>query len=347
MAARVDSAGSMVQRRASLPGDAAAGRSPGQPRPSASRPGQGGGPAGSVSPSGSPPAEAARPPEPAKGSAGEPSAPALGPPALPSVTDHAAWLERLRAQAALDPVSEHPELYSAQAKADLKARIAAQGADFRTSSAEREEFKQAFLAHVGRARLTHGNLNTPQKVYESYAADVEKIKRTHPEVAHIPTEDLVALRAWTSAHYEVVQDALDGDKVPPNPLGLSYAKAIISALNALPESFIYRGTVYTGEDQSPQWVRERHAVGATATDWRFFATAQTREGAWQGRNVEWETLSHQGKCIALFSHHEHEKEVLFPPGTRFQTTDIDAIGTVTRADGRTEPLFKIRQQQVL
>lgn len=231
------------------------------------------------------------------------------------------------AQAAADPAAEHPELYSAQAKANLKARIRTQGADFRTTSAERAEFKQAFITHVGRARLMHGELDTPQKVYASYAAEVEKVKQVHPDVAHIPTEDLVALKAWTSVHYEVVQDALEGDKVPANPLGPSYAKAIVSALNALPQSFAYQGTVYTGEDQLPQWVHERYEVGAESTNWRFFATAQTREGAWQGRTVEWETQSLQGKCIALFSHHAHEQEVLFPPGTRFLTTGIDPTGT--------------------
>ncbi len=266
---------------------------------------------------------------------------------MPSIGD-SAWLERLRAaQAGPDPVAEHPELYSAQAKADLKDRITAQGADFRTTGQEREEFKQAFLAHVRVARLTHGDLNTPQKVYDSYVADIENIKQAHPEVAHIPTEDLIALRAWTSTHYEVVQDALEGDKVPPNPLGLSYAKAIISALNALPESSAYKGTVYTGEDQSPQWVHDHHAEGAVATNWRFFATAQTKEGAWQGRTAEWETMSANGKCIAMFSHHPQEKEVLFPPGTRFLTTSIDATGMVEKPGGSPQPLLKIQQQQML
>jgi hypothetical protein len=250
-------------------------------------------------------------------------------------------------------VAAHPALYSAQAKAALKARVLAQGADFRTTDQEREEFKQAFMAHVRDEDLIWdqdlkaNDVATPQKAYELSAARMEKIKGAHPEVAHIPTEDLVALHAWTDLHhYGVVQDALEGDEVPPNPLGLSYAKAIISALNALPECFACKGTVYTGEDQSPQWVHERHAEGTIATNWRFFATSQTREGAWQNKTVEWETTSASGKSIALFSHLPLEDEVLFPPGTRFLTTRVDATGTVATWVG-VKPLLKIRQAQVV
>ncbi|MFC7518903.1 hypothetical protein ACFQUU_28230 [Herbaspirillum sp. GCM10030257] len=60
----------------------------------------------------------------------------------------------------------------------------------------------------------------------------------------------------------------------------------------------------------------------TLTDWRFFATAKTEEGKWPGLNVNWETVSVNGKNIEIFSYMPEEHEVLFPPGTRYHVDEI-------------------------
>ncbi|WP_157604389.1 type III secretion system effector XopAI [Rhizobacter sp. Root1221] len=219
---------------------------------------------------------------------------------------------------------EYPHLYSEEAKTELKHKISQQGSDFRTTEEDRQEFKRAFLSHVKTSRLTTQYHRTPEAVYADYAEKINHIKSANPDIRHIPTEDLIALRSWTaSTHHPIVMNALEGDELPDNPLGLSYAKAIISALNALPDRFIHEGHVYTGDDQPLDRVLGRHKEGEKYTDWSFFATASSKENAWQNRSVEWETHSTSGKCIAEFSIHAHESEVLFPPGTQYLTNKIE------------------------
>lgn len=236
---------------------------------------------------------------------------------------------------------EYPHLYSEEAKAELKDKISQQGSDFRTTSEEQREFKRAFLSHVKTNRLTTQYHKTAEAVYTDYADKINQIKSANPDIRHIPTEDLIALRAWTaSTHYPIIMNALEGEELPDNPLGLSYTKSIISALNALPDRFIHEGSVYTGDNQPFDQVLGRHKEGGIHTDWSFFATANSKKNAWQNRSVEWETHSASGKYIAEFSIHAHESEVLFPPGTQYLTNKIEEKHSPRH-------FLKISQEQVV
>ncbi len=224
------------------------------------------------------------------------------------------------------PSFSHAELQTEKRK--VIQRIQSEGVHFRSTQEDRDQFRLAFLSQHD------GNIDD----WETNAWDLENMKYSSPELAHMAIEDMIALRAWTiTPDYQIVQDVLEADQTP-SVEGLAYAKCIVSALHSLPDSYTHQGTVFTGEDQSDQWVRQRFREGQTVTNMRFFATSETKEAAWQGKRVEWETSSHSGKRISKFSFIKEEQEVLFPPGTQFKVDRIE------RSSNR--PIIKIHQSEV-
>lgn len=218
-------------------------------------------------------------------------------------------------------------------KKQLMERIEAEGSRFRTTEEERTQFRAAYLSqHVVDAGGAEAS-------WDRHIRHLEGIKLADPELEGVEVEDLMALRAWTmTPDYMLVQDVLDGKKIP-TAQGLAYAKSIISGLHSLPQSYAHTNqTVFTGEDQLAKWVDKRYTVGETTTSWRFFASSETKEAAWSGKGVEWETQALNGKRISKFSLHRAEEEVLFPPGTRFQVNDI--------VKQSSRPFFKIYQSEV-
>lgn len=224
--------------------------------------------------------------------------------------------------------------FTEQSPANFRQHLAALGKNYRTSKAEQREFREAFVAHRYDNCFQDG-----EQDYADYAQHIASVVDRYPSLAHIPVADLVALRVWTSNDYGRVQDSLEaGQRTFPE--SVPFARAIVSALNALPEEFTHTGRVFTGEDQSLAWVNERYTEGASRTDWRFFATSETIEGAWQNRSVDIETISATGKRIGMFSTHPQENEVLFPPGTRFFVESVN----VEEQDGSTR--VKIVQHEM-
>nr|WP_284408354.1 type III secretion system effector XopAI [Acidovorax sp. SUPP2539] len=196
----------------------------------------------------------------------------------------------------------------------LMKRVLSEGSNFRSTREERAEFKAAYFAKYGREDAEY--------MWNETAQIMASVKAGDPALENVELDDLVALRMWTTGEYIDVQDVLESTHTP-KPIGLAQAKLLISALHSLPDSYTHTGaTVFTGETQDAQWVRARYSEGKVAVNQRFFATSETKEGAWQNMSVEWETQSLSGKRISAFSANPHEKEVLFPPGTRFRTDQI-------------------------
>ncbi|MCS4510955.1 type III secretion system effector XopAI [Xylophilus ampelinus] len=224
------------------------------------------------------------------------------------------------------PSFSHAELQAEKRR--VMERIQGEGVHFRSTQEDRDQFKLAYLSQ-------HDN---DIDEWETNAWDLDSLKYSSPELAHMPIEDMIALRAWTiTPDYQIVQDVLEAN-APCSVEGLAYAKCIVSALHSLPDSYSHQGTVFTGEDQSDQWVRQRYKQGDTVTNLRFFATSETKEAAWQGKRVEWETDSQSGKRISKFSFIKDEQEVLFPPGTQFK------IDRIERSSHR--PIIKIYQSEI-
>lgn len=135
------------------------------------------------------------------------------------------------------------------------------------------------------------------------------------------------------------RDLQDWEKVK---LVLPYIKAFISGYNSLPSQYDYKGIVYTGETHDENWVKARYEQGKDTTDWRFFATAKTSQGAWQNQTINWETEVVRGKLIEIFSNNPQEGEVMIAPPA------FHAVPRITRyenPDNPDFPNFDIRLRQ--
>lgn len=229
-----------------------------------------------------------------------------------------AALQRLLGVPLQDPVKAHPERYDAAAKAALKQRMLDQGPSFRTTHAEHEEFRQAFLFQTQAnlpARLKAAGATLAHQAYDALMGQVEQIQRSRPELRHIPAEDLAALRAYTDGHRDLVQDALHGDQVPANPLGLSFAKAVASALHALPPAYVHQGPAFTRLDAE---AGPPPKPGEVRTEWQFLGASQAREAG----HAAVMTQSVSARNIAAFAARPQEQELVFPPGTGFRTERV-------------------------
>lgn len=228
-----------------------------------------------------------------------------------------AALQRLLGAPLQDPVQTHPERYDAAAKAALKQRIVEQGPSFRTTPAEHEEFRQAFLFQAQAdlpARLKAAGSTLAHQAYDTLMGQVAQLQRMHPEVRHIPAEDLAALRAFTGSHRDLVQNALLGDQVPANPLGLSFAKAVVSALHALPPAYTHQGPAFTRLDAAAGMPQPPLKPGEARIEWQIFGASQAREPG----HAAVMTRSLNAKNIAAFALRPQDQELVFPPGTRFR-----------------------------
>jgi hypothetical protein len=238
---------------------------------------------------------------------------------------------------------------------EFKKTLLQQGSSYRINDQEREEFIAAYKKLFG---------SSGEQDYKMECQAIDDIRdldvinyQAHPELSHIPTAELVAIRGWTgNGIWPLVQDALEGGLFNPDTnwndpdlkvaagarnlqdwekvkLVLPYIKAFISGYNSLPPQYDYKGKVYTGETHDENWVKARYEQGKDMTDWRFFATAKTAQGAWQNQTINWQTSVVRGKLIQIFSLHPQEGEVMIAPPA------FHAVPNLTRKENATSPNF--------
>lgn len=173
-----------------------------------------------------------------------------------------------------------------------------------------EQMRQGFRALLGEAR------------YAESAREVEKVKAMRPELKDIPTEDLVAIRGYTSQDYEVLNPALRNNDVSQLKRLEPYIKCAESGLSQLPS---HVGTVFRGTNLTADQAAKYAEVGKVVTEPHFFSTSEVMGRAFPG-NTKYVINSVQGKDVSYLSEIAGEKEILFRPGTRFEVlaVDIDA-----------------------
>lgn len=157
--------------------------------------------------------------------------------------------------------------------------------------------------------------------YNRYARDVEDLKMKHPEIKDIATEDLVAIKAYTSEdYYEGLNTALR----TKNETNLLRKKAhivcAISGLNQLPD---YKGIVYRGIDLNhlPK-ILETYKKGAVITEEGFTSSSVTENASFKNKDTLLIINSKKGKDISFLSEHPHEKEILFKPAAKFEVLKV-------------------------
>ena len=163
--------------------------------------------------------------------------------------------------------------------------------------------------------------------------DVRKLKARNPEFAHIPDEDLVALRAYSGVNPKVGYTATNSALRTQNPAELArLAQTIQGASSALNQIPAFEGTVYRGVDNMPADVLAQYVPGKTITE-RAFTSTSKKESIAQDFAKDSKTIMvirsrDKGHDMANASRSGAEAEVLFTPGTRFRVLarEKDALG---------------------
>ena len=169
---------------------------------------------------------------------------------------------------------------------------------------QRQEFKQIF----GETR------------YDEYAEKVEKAKMSRPELKDIPTEDLVAIKGYTSADYQKLNDALRSKDAEKLKAVDPYIKVAESGLEQLPD---YKGVVFRGVnlDEYPK-VLESYKKGEIVTEAGFTSTSVTREASFKRKDTMMIIEAESGKDVSFLSDYPNQKEILFRPDTKFKVLDV-------------------------
>jgi hypothetical protein len=152
-----------------------------------------------------------------------------------------------------------------------------------------------------------------------YAKDanyIESLRASHPEWDAIPTEDLVAVRGYTSSDYSLLNEALrSGDPAQVAQVD-AYVKCASSGLEQLPS---YNGLTVRGVDLTADQAAG-YVPGTNITEQAFTSTTANPATAFSG-NTTMTFKSVTGSDVSGLSNYPAEHEVLFPPGTQFKVLD--------------------------
>ena len=163
--------------------------------------------------------------------------------------------------------------------------------------------------------------------YEISAREVEQLKTQKPELAKIPTEDLVAVRAYTGGMFEYINETLR----TKDPKAMKDLAAVIkcaeSGLNQLPsyEGIAYRGVNF---DRLPK-VLENYQKGDIVTEEAFTSSSSDKNSFHKNKDTIITIFSRNGKDVTSLSHVPNEKEILFKPQAKFVVLNVE-VDPVTK-----------------
>jgi hypothetical protein len=155
-----------------------------------------------------------------------------------------------------------------------------------------------------------------QERYSDYAAKIDAMRPGHPELNGIPTEDLVAIKGYTSADFATLNPALrSGDPAELARLD-PYVQCAKSGLDQLPsyDGIVVRGTTLTASEAA------KYIPGEIVQEPAFTSSSWDPNAAFSG-NTEFNIASVNGKAVSFLSDSPAEKEILFTPGTKFEVLD--------------------------
>jgi ADP-ribosyltransferase exoenzyme len=141
--------------------------------------------------------------------------------------------------------------------------------------------------------------------------------------ARIPEADRVALYDYTGSAFNRINEALRSGDLAVLAHHAAQIRCIVSALNHLP---IHEGPVerniYAPSEELPG-VLARYERGAVVTEETFISTSPDPDGVQSG-NVRFTIESRTGREILPgLSGDPGEREILFPPGSRFEVTRVE------------------------
>ncbi|NEO85306.1 MAG: hypothetical protein F6J87_13815 [Spirulina sp. SIO3F2] len=183
------------------------------------------------------------------------------------------------------------------------------------------------------------------KKKQEFVKDTKKTLNKAEEQAakdkHLNKDEIAGVCNYTGSRYKRMNALLRGDyKTFEENLqpGETMEEALASTRQdiELANSSLDKLPAYQGEDGKPPIVHrgsnlppevvDKYEPGQEVTEEAFTSTSTAAESAYQ-KNTKFEIYSKNGKEIKNYSQYPNEKEVVFPPGTKFKvlekTTDKD------------------------
>jgi hypothetical protein len=153
--------------------------------------------------------------------------------------------------------------------------------------------------------------------YTDYAQRIERARAGNDSLRDIPVSQLAAIRGYTEEGYDPLNKALRSrDAAELREYG-PYIRAVTEGLRQLPD---YVGTVYRGTHLGAE-ILARYEPGAVVTELAFTSTSASPHSSYSG-NAQYTIKSRHGKDVTQISGHNNEREVIFPPGTRFKVLEV-------------------------
>jgi hypothetical protein len=121
-------------------------------------------------------------------------------------------------------------------------------------------------------------------------------------------------RGESALHERINRGLWAGDL---SPADMSFVREVKQAISKLRN---YSGTVFRSITLSPAEIA-RYQQGHVVTELAFTSASRIRSPNFVG-NVRFKIKSSTGKRVGRYSLKPHEKEVLFPPGARFEVTKV-------------------------
>lgn len=178
--------------------------------------------------------------------------------------------------------------------------------DFHASEADH----QAFRNHLGEGAFH-------PRIMDELRGNLHDF---HPDIGHMPDEELVGMKRYTSIHHMDINQALrEGDPTALHNLDPEIKNAA-SGMNKLPD---WQGTterplVYRGIDVDPDHlpdVLSRYGDNEMVTEPGF--TSGDKENPYPG-NVQFVIEPRYGKDLEFLNPYGGMREVCWPPGNRFE-----------------------------
>jgi hypothetical protein len=194
----------------------------------------------------------------------------------------------------------------------------------RTVIARREEYQQQ--AHEER----QGQKDLDVVFRDRFIRSVqERYRRSHPTATNVSTLDGTLIHAYTSqGGFEELNAALRGEREMTEFLA-AYRRLLEEAIDDFEE---FSGTSYRSVDLDPEQ-QGKYTPGAIVS-WDAFSSASRvqKTGYYLTRNTRFRIFSRTGRNIAELSNEPSEREILFPPGTRFEVLRVHKEGAIVYID---------------
>jgi hypothetical protein len=162
-----------------------------------------------------------------------------------------------------------------------------------------------------------------ESTYAQFAQEARAIQAANSSLAKLTIDEIIAIRAYTSESWAVINAALRGQQSSAQAQTL--IKLMISGLKKLPG---FSGRLVRSEGRAVADALAEYKEGTVIVKQAFTSTGRGAAAAQREGNVALTIIANgkNGRDIATISKHSIENEILFLPGAKFLVEKVIRVG---------------------